>query len=106
MPFDNRDKPSKYIRDKPSKEVEMNTADLIEQAKTYSGHTGRTLSTIGSYAVRDGKFFDRLGRGGNCTLKTAQRIVSWFDENWPADLEWPSDIPRPSEVKPKSRRVA
>lgn len=84
----------------------MNTADLIEQAKTYSGHTGRTLSTIGSYAVRDGKFFDRLERGGGCTLKTAKRVVVWFDTNWPADLEWPSDIPRPSTEKPKKRRVA
>lgn len=77
----------------------MNTTDMIEQAKTYSEHTGRALSTIGSYAVRDGKFFDRLQSGGGCTLKTAGRLLSWFSDNWPSDLEWPRSIPRPQKSK-------
>lgn len=74
----------------------MKSSDLVKQAKTYSAHTGKTLSTISSYAVRDGKFFDRLERGGGCTLRTAERLILWFSDNWPDDLEWPSGVPRPS----------
>lgn len=74
----------------------MNTSDIIRQAEVYSAHTGKTLSTIGTYVVRDGKFFTRLEQGGGCTIKTAQKVIDWFDQNWPADLEWPHGLERPS----------
>ncbi len=77
----------------------MNTGMIIKQAEAYCAHTGRTLSTVGSYAVRDGKFFERLKGGGGCTLRTADRVVMWFSDNWPTDLEWPSDIRRPDRSR-------
>lgn len=77
----------------------MNTGDIIKQAEAYSAHTGRTLSTVSSYAVRDGKFFERLKNGGGCTLRTVDKLVRWFDKNWPSDLEWPPQIDRPSDKK-------
>lgn len=77
----------------------MNAGDLIRQAETYAAHTGRSLSTVSSYAVRDGKFFDRLKSGGGCTLKTASKLIGWFDQNWPSDLEWPKGIDRPSQKR-------
>ncbi|MBR9819378.1 MAG: hypothetical protein GYB51_00085 [Rhodobacteraceae bacterium] len=81
----------------------MNTGTIIKQAEAYCAHTGRTLSTVGSYAVRDGKFFDRLKNGGGCTLRTADRVITWFSDNWPSDLTWPTDIPRPA---PNRKEVA
>ncbi len=79
----------------------MNTQDIIKIAETYSSHTGLTLSTIGSYSVRDGKFFLRLSKGGSCTLKTAARIFLYFADNWPEDLAWPKGITRPDPTKKK-----
>lgn len=75
----------------------MNTSDILRQAEIYCDHTGKTLSTVGSYAVRDGKFFLRLKDGGGCTLRTAKRVIEWFDQNWPDDLAWPAGINRPGD---------
>jgi hypothetical protein len=71
-------------------------------AKSYADHSGLKLSTVAAYAVNDGKFFDRIAKGGSCTLRTAHRLVGFLSENWPADLAWPTDIPRP----PKSKDAA
>lgn len=80
----------------------MRAADLIKLGETYGNHVGLRPSTVAVYAVNDGKFFDRLRDGGGCTLKTADRLISYLAGNWPADLEWPRHIPRP----PKSKDAA
>jgi len=80
----------------------MDATQIIKLAEAYSAHTALKLSTIGAYAVNDGKFFPRLSDGGECTLRTAKRVLSWFSTNWPDDLEWPRDIQRPV----KRREVA
>ncbi|KGJ21029.1 hypothetical protein IX55_03650 [Paracoccus sanguinis] len=77
----------------------MNTEALVSLASAYAGHTGRTLSTVSTYAAGDGKFFPRLAAGAGCTLKRANRIILWFSTNWPADLEWPRGVPRPVRSK-------
>ena len=74
----------------------MNTGTLTGLASSYSAHTGLKLATIGTYAADDGKFFRQLEEGAGCTLKKAARLVQWFSDNWPADLEWPADVPRPA----------
>uniref|UniRef100_A4WS10 Uncharacterized protein n=1 Tax=Cereibacter sphaeroides (strain ATCC 17025 / ATH 2.4.3) TaxID=349102 RepID=A4WS10_CERS5 len=61
-----------------------------------SRHRNWSLSTVAIYASNDGKFFKRVAEGGGCTLRTAQRVVGWFSENWPDDLEWPAHIARPN----------
>ena len=79
----------------------MGVSMTIEQIKTladaYSSHTGLKETTLGVYAVNDGKFFGRLKDGYDCRTKTARKVVDWFDRNWPDDLEWPPSMPRPSE---------
>ncbi|MDT8856484.1 hypothetical protein RNZ50_15930 [Paracoccaceae bacterium Fryx2] len=44
-------------------------------------------------------FMAHLKIGGGCTLKTAARVMAWFSDNWPSDLEWPRHIPRPNATK-------
>lgn len=80
----------------------MSPEAILQVANAYATHTGRKLSTVGVYLVNDGKFLDRLAKGHSCTLRTADRVMSWFSDNWPADLAWPRDIPRP----PKTKREA
>ncbi|WP_322895218.1 MULTISPECIES: hypothetical protein [unclassified Yoonia] len=73
----------------------MNKQKLITLAEMYAEHTGLKLSTVSTYATNDGKFFASLKLQSDCTLRRAQRVLSWFSRNWPNDLEWPSEIDRP-----------
>jgi len=50
-------------------------------------------------ARRDGPFCKRLGDGKSCTLTKAARVMRWFSDTRPADLEWPRDIARPDKTK-------
>lgn len=72
---------------------------LITLAETYAAHRGLTISTVSTYAAGDGKFFGKLKGPASCTLKTAESVLEWFAESWPADLEWPVDIERPDQSK-------
>lgn len=83
----------------------MNIEQINRMANAYARHTKLKRSTLGVHIVNDGKFFPRLDDGGQCTVRTAERVAQWFANNWPEDLEWPADIPRPPKSKPK-RRVA
>ncbi|MEL6693268.1 MAG: hypothetical protein AAFQ12_09570 [Pseudomonadota bacterium] len=74
----------------------MDNLFLLRLATLFSGHTGYTLTTVGTYATSDGAFFKRIENGGDCTTQRAKRIAQWFDAHWPDDLEWPADIPRPT----------
>ncbi|MFT4013006.1 MAG: hypothetical protein QM682_06310 [Paracoccus sp. (in: a-proteobacteria)] len=80
----------------------MDVDQLAGMAKTYADHSGLKLSTVAAYAVNDGKFFDRIEKGGGCTLRTAKRLIDFLADRWPSDLAWPRDIPRP----PKSKEAA
>lgn len=77
----------------------MNIDIIISAARTYAAHVGLKLTSVGNYAVNDGKFFSRIDAQGSCTYRTGQKLISYLDANWPADLEWPRDIPRPSKSK-------
>ena len=77
----------------------MNTSELIKLAEAFCTHRGVTLSTVSTWAVNDGKRLTHLKMGGGCTVKTFQRLVQFFSDNWPADLEWPRAISRPTKPK-------
>lgn len=77
----------------------MDISKLVAIAEAYATHRGLALATVSTYAARDGKFFGSLQGGASCTLRRADRVLGWFSENWPADLEWPRDIPRPPKSK-------
>lgn len=68
---------------------------LIALAEAYAEHNRLTLSTVSTYAADDGKYFRNLREGAGLTLRKAERLLHWFSDNWPSDLDWPADIPRP-----------
>ncbi len=80
----------------------MNKQVLITLAEAYAEHLGLKLSTVSTYAAKDGKFFGSLKGASGCTLDRADTVLRWFSNHWPEDLAWPRDIPRP----PKSRAAA
>jgi hypothetical protein len=80
----------------------MNTTDLLCLAHLLATHTNRSEATLSNLAVGHARLFKRIASGAGCTVRTAERTLQWFSDNWPADLEWPRSIPRP----PKSRKEA
>ncbi len=74
---------------------------LITLCDAYSAHHGITHWRTAFLVRGDGQFFDRLRKGAGCHAKTERKVMAWFSENWPEDLEWPSDIPRPVAADPK-----
>lgn len=74
----------------------MQVEHLVHLLDAYTAHTNLKPSTVGVYTVNDGAFFPRLKGGGDCGTRTFHRVLVWFDQNWPEDLEWPREIERPS----------
>lgn len=75
---------------------------LITLAEALAAHESVTHFAISMRALGKGDFFKKLIDGGDCRTKTAKKLMNFFDQSWPADLEWPADIPRP----PKSKEAA
>lgn len=62
----------------------------------YSTATGTSLRAIGSRAVNYSYFFDRISDPKiSLTLRTYDKVVAWFDANWPENVDWPADVYRP-----------
>lgn len=80
----------------------MEKHSLITLAETLAAHQGVTHYAISMRALGKGDFFKKLMAGGDCRTATAARVLGWFDQSWPADLDWPQGIERPS----KRRRAA
>ena len=72
---------------------------LIALAEMFARHSGRSLATVSNLVSGGGRFFERLRGEASCTLRTYERVLTWFDGNWPADLPWPADVPRPKQKK-------
>lgn len=72
---------------------------LISLCDAYAAHTNLSRWRVSFLARGDGMFFKRLAEGSSCTLRTATRVIQWFSDNWPSDLEWPRSIPRPEKSK-------
>ncbi|MDO5648909.1 hypothetical protein [Paracoccus sp. (in: a-proteobacteria)] len=73
---------------------------LIALAEMLAAHQGVTHYAISMRAMGKGDFFkNMIERGYDCRTRTAARLMQWFADNWPADLEWPADVPRPRKSK-------
>lgn len=82
----------------------MNSQHLLTLVETLATHRGRTATTVFKWAGGHSRLFTRLNAGAGCNLRTAERMIGWFDENWPEDLEWPGEVLRPSLIQ--KRRAA
>lgn len=78
---------------------EMDKHSLLKLSEAYAKHVGLELSTVSTYAARDGKWLAGLKGSASCTIRKANVVIQWFSDRWPADLEWPADVPRPKPTK-------
>jgi len=70
-------------------------AQLLKLADIFETAAGVTKPSVGKLALGDNTFFRRIAAGDNFTIKTFDKIVQWFAENWPEAADWPSDLARP-----------
>lgn len=70
---------------------------LLELARRYEAKTGTSASTVGKRALNDNTVFARLEAAKiGFGIRTYDRLVGWFAENWPPETEWPEEIERPA----------
>lgn len=81
------------------RKVAMQNTDLSTLADAYAAHIGRGVYTLAGRVGVHSRFFDRLKKGHGCHIDTYRHVMTWFDTNWPGDLEWPRHIPRPRKSK-------
>lgn len=78
------------------------THALVTLSDALATHQRVTHFAISMRAMGKGDFFKNLMAGADCRTRTYEKVITWFDTNWPGDLEWPRHIPRP----PKSKKEA
>lgn len=71
-------------------------AHLFELADAFEKSTGVSRPSIGKAALRDNTFFRRLSAGDGFTIKTFDKLIQWFSDNWPDEQAWPESFPRPA----------
>lgn len=81
--------------------MRMDSQQLLIVARLYAEIRQITMATLGTYLVRDAKFFIRLPEG-RVTIRRAARAGERLSQMWPADTDWPSDIPRPAPTESPS----
>ena len=69
---------------------------LLELARLFEAKTGITAGTVGKRALNDNTVFARLRAAETgFGVRTYDKLVRWFSENWPNGAKWPKDIERP-----------
>ena len=57
---------------------------LLATADDWCRQKGMSKARLATLAVNDGKFFDRVGQGGDCTLQTYEKLMRYMANNPPA----------------------
>lgn len=68
---------------------------LLAVADAHHAATGRSHARIATIVTNRSGFFRDIRGGGECTLGTYEKVMSWFSDNWPTGLEWPDGVDRP-----------
>lgn len=70
-------------------------ASLLDLADRFEAACGVTPATAAKRALNDNTFFARIEGGAGFSVRTADRLLQWFSDNWPADAQWPEGLDRP-----------
>lgn len=52
--------------------------ELLREAETFCAATGMSKARLATIVVNDGKFFDRIEAGGDCTTGTLEKFQAHF----------------------------
>lgn len=74
--------------------------NLTALATAYTSAMNVSLATLSERAAGDWRFFQQVAAGAlNYRIRSYDRAMTWFSDNWPAGLEWPDDVPRPTALE-------
>jgi len=65
----------------------MTQDDIIAEIEAFATARGIAPSTVTSRAVSNSRLYDRMKRGGGCTLRTAEKIRAFMREAEPSPAE-------------------
>lgn len=82
-----------------SEAVKLTPETILTALAAFCEAEGVSHWAVSMRIFRKGDFFAGLLAGKGCHLRTANRVMAWFSDNWPADLAWPRDVPRPPKTK-------
>lgn len=69
---------------------------LLELAHAFEAATEVSPSAVGRRALNDNTVFARLEAAQiGFGVRTYDKLVKWFAENWPEGVAWPDSVPRP-----------
>lgn len=70
-------------------------------AEAFAAAKGLEIVTVGRLAANDWRFFERLNDAEKTfTVRTYDRVMSYFSDNWPEGVDWPEAVPRPVPPPP------
>lgn len=58
---------------------------LLAAAADWAARTRLSLSSLGTRAVNDGKFFDRIARGGDCSTANFEKAMAYIRRTLPPE---------------------
>lgn len=72
---------------------------LLDLMRIFGDATKASAATVGKRALNDNTVLARIAaRDMGFNIRTYDKLVGWFAENWPDGAEWPADIERPVRV--------
>jgi hypothetical protein len=70
---------------------------LLDLARIFGDAAKVSASTVGKRALNDNTVLARIAAGDmGFNIRTYDRLVAWFAENWPEGTEWPDNVERPA----------
>lgn len=66
--------------------------------------TNRSPKTISRLASGSGETITRLRDGKPITVQRAERMLTYFSDNWPEGVKWPKNVDRPKPTKSGGRK--
>ena len=68
---------------------------LLALLDRYCAATGRSEARVATLIQNAGHFFLSVRSGAGFTVRTYERALHWFSQNWPEGAEWPTGVERP-----------
>ncbi len=85
-----------YAEVLPHKFRMTHTDKLLALLDLYCAATGRSEARVATLIQNAGHFFSAVRAGSGFTVRTYERALRWFSDNWPAGLAWPEGVERPA----------
>ncbi len=65
------------------------TEQLLACVETFCDAKGIAEATLSTRLFNDGSTLARIRSGGSLTVRSYEKAMAHFAENWPADRPWP-----------------